>query len=114
MRVCRLVAALAGERVIDVRDRDYLGGYRNPVAGQTVRISASVKALMVPARNLIRVADERLILADRYGIEYVRTLKGVGLYYFKFLRQWAELSPFLNSTIWESTETSIRLFFERS
>ena len=92
MGVRLLVAALAGEGVIDIRDGDDLCRYGNFVALESVGVAASVVAFVVPATDFVGVFHQRFVLAERHGIEHLRAVEGVPLDDVKFFgREFARL-----------------------
>ncbi len=75
-----LVTALAGEGVVNVRDRDYLGRDGDLVSLESVGVAVSVPAFMMPAANLVGVLHQRFVLADRDGVEHLGAVDGVPLH----------------------------------
>ena len=78
------VAAFAGKRVIDIRNGDDLRRYRDFVALESVRVSSSVIAFVVPTANFVGVLHQRFVLAERHGIEHQGTIEGVSLHDIEF------------------------------
>ena len=83
-----LIAALAHERIVYIRDRHDLSGDRDLLAHQPVRVAMAVPALVVPAADLQRIAVQRLVLAVLHLLQDLCTRGGVRLHDFKlFLRE---------------------------
>ena len=63
VRIGPLVAALTGQGIVDIRQRDDLRFDGNFVLFQAVRIAAAIPALMMPAGNAVGG------LQQRFGVE---------------------------------------------
>ena len=87
-----LVAAHACQRVVHIGNRNDLRRDRDLLAGQAVRIAAAVVALVVPARDLIRGLEQRLLIRERQVVQDIRADRRVRLHNLKlFLCQLAGL-----------------------
>ena len=72
------VAAVARQRVIYVRQRDYLRRDRDLLAEQAVRVAAAVPALVMPAADLDGGLEQRLLAVRRQPLEHGRADGGMG------------------------------------
>ena len=79
-----LVAAHACQRVVHIGNRNDLRRNRDRLAGQTVRIAAAVIALVVPARDLIRGLEQRLLIRERQAVQDIRADRRVRLHDLEF------------------------------
>ena len=79
------VAALTGQRVIHVRQSNHLGGNGDLLALQTIRISSSVIALVVPAADLDGGLEQGRPVLLHDLLQKFRTGRRMGLHQFKFL-----------------------------
>ena len=87
-----LVAAHACQRVVHIGNRNDLRRDRDLLAGQAVRIAAAVVALVMPARDLIRGLEQRLLIRERQVVQDIRADRRVRLHDLKlFLCQLAGL-----------------------
>ena len=83
-----LILSVGRQRVVNIRQSHDLRGNRNLLPAQTIRISVSVPAFMMPAANLQRIAEQRLILSERHLLQNFRSGCGMGFEYGElFLRQ---------------------------
>ena len=80
-----LVAAIARERVVNIRERDDLCRNGDLVALEPVGIAAAVPALMMPAADLVRGAHERVVLRERHIVEQPVALDRMGLHDLELL-----------------------------
>ncbi len=83
----RLIATLARERVVHVRDRDDLRGNGNVVPFQPVGIALSVITLVVPAAYFVTEPNERFVLTERNVVEHLCALDGVPLHDLELFRR---------------------------
>ena len=72
------VAAVARQRVVYVRERDHLRRDRDLLAEQAVRVAAAVPALVMPAADLDRGLEQRLLAVRRQPLEHGRADGGMG------------------------------------
>ncbi len=85
MRECFFINAFAGQRVVYIRQSNNLGGNRDFIPFEAVRITAPVVAFVVPAANLISRFNERLILVHRQPFQHIRADTGMALHDGEFL-----------------------------
>ena len=85
LTVCLLIAAFAGQRIVNVGKGNDLRGNRNLVAAKPVRIAAAVVTLMMPAADIICNANQRFILMEGKALEDGRADGGMGFHHLKFL-----------------------------
>ena len=86
MGICRLIAAHTGKRIIYIRNRNSLGGNRDFLSLQTVRITAAIITLMMPAAYLIRSFHQGLILLIEGKLfQHISTCHRMPLHNCKFL-----------------------------
>ena len=81
------VAPLVCQRVVDIRQRHHLRGNGDLLSPQPIRVAVSVPALMVPAADLHRVAEQGLVLSIGHVLQDPRTGGRVILHDRKFLRR---------------------------
>ena len=79
------IAAVAGQRVVDVSQSHDLSGDRDIVPYQSVGIASPIIALVVPAADLIGGFDEQFTLIGGEVFQHFPAHHGVGLHDLKLL-----------------------------
>ena len=85
MRICFFVDTLADQGIVDVRHGYDLGGDRDLVSLQAIRITLSIPALMVPSADLVSKLYKALTVVQIDLSDHGRTNGRVGLHDLKFL-----------------------------
>ena len=81
-----LVAALAGQGIVNIGQGRYLCSNGNIIAAQPIGVAFAVPALVVPAADFNGIFDQCFVLIKRQAGNKLRADGGVLLDNFKFLR----------------------------
>ena len=79
-----LVGTLTDEGIVNIGQGYDLGGNRDFVSDQSIWISFSIIALMMPAADLIRDIDQRFVFIAFHLAQHRRTDQGMLFHFLEF------------------------------